>query len=42
MTARNPKAVFATVNQGELLVPNQIARQSICVDGDIGAVLAQL
>lgn len=42
MTAQNPKAVFATINQGEILVPNQIASQSICIDGDIGTVLAQL
>lgn len=42
MTARNPRAVFATVNKGEILVPNQIAKQSICIDADIGAVLRQL
>lgn len=42
MTAKNPHAVFATVNKGEALVPNQIAKQSICIDDDIGAVLRQL
>ena len=42
MTAKNPRAVFAAINKGELLVPNQIVKQSVCIDGDIGTVLRQL
>ncbi len=42
MTAANPKATYACVNYGEALCPKEIARQSICIDGDIGWVLQRL
>ena len=39
MTAQNPRAVYACINQGQAECPREIERQAICVDGDIGAVL---
>ena len=42
MTQQNPKAVYACVNRGEAWAPGEIARRSICMDGDIGEVLTNL
>lgn len=42
MTAQNQNAVYACVNLEEADVPEQIASQSICIDGDIGTVLEEL
>ena len=42
MTAENPKAVYACVNSGETLCPPEIARQSICIRGDIRQVLKDI
>ncbi len=42
MTKQNPKAVYACLNSGEAYCPEEIAEQSICIDGDIGEVLNQL
>ncbi|MBO6236087.1 MAG: Sir2 silent information regulator family NAD-dependent deacetylase, partial [Schwartzia sp.] len=42
MTAENPAAVFATVNQEESYVPKEIESQSISVKGNIREVLALL
>ena len=42
MTARNPKAIYACINQGHAICPGEIERQAICIDGDIGKILAQL
>ena len=42
MTARNPKATYACVNYGEAACPKEIETRSICIDGDIGAVLEAL
>ena len=42
MTARNPDAVYACVNQGQAAAPREILERSICIDGDIGAVLCKL
>ncbi len=42
MTAENPKAVYACVNDGEAVCPKEIAGQSVCIDGDIGGILSQL
>lgn len=42
MTGKNPDAVYACINYGEAVCPEQIRGQSICVDGDIGSVLADL
>ena len=39
MTARNPKAVYACVNQGQAICPKEIENQSVCIDGDIGEIL---
>lgn len=42
MTAENPKAVYACINYSEAVCANEIEKQSICIDGDIGDVLYQL
>ncbi|MCD8157163.1 MAG: Sir2 silent information regulator family NAD-dependent deacetylase, partial [Clostridiales bacterium] len=42
MTARNPKAVYACINQGESMCPNEIKKQAVCIDGDIGNVLKKV
>ena len=41
MTAENPNAVYACVNYGEAICPDEIKRQSVCIDGDIEKVLGQ-
>ena len=41
-TAQNPKAAYACINYGEAFAPNEIAKRSICIDSDIGAVLKKL
>ncbi|MCD8196571.1 MAG: Sir2 silent information regulator family NAD-dependent deacetylase [Lachnospiraceae bacterium] len=42
MTARNPKAVYACVNKGESMCPQEIRNQSLCIDDDIGQVLCKI
>lgn len=42
MTARNPQATYACINRGQAVCPHEIEKQSICIDGDIGEVLARL
>lgn len=42
MTACNSRAVYACINYGEAYAPKDILQQSICIDGDIGAVLDML
>jgi len=42
MTAANPNAAYACVNAGEAFVPSGIARQAICINEDISAVLEAL
>ena len=42
MTAQNPKATYACINLGEAFCPEQILRQSICIDGDIGEAITGL
>ena len=39
MTAKNPKAVYACLNFGEAYAPDEIAGQSICINGDIHEML---
>ena len=39
MTNDNPKAVYACLNYNEAFCPKQIEKQSICLDGDAGAIL---
>ena len=40
MTMANNKAVYACLNYGEAFCPGEIEDRSICIDGDIGEVLA--
>jgi NAD-dependent SIR2 family protein deacetylase len=42
MTAQNPNAVYACLNFGEAYAPDEIAEQSICIDGDIHNILLAL
>ncbi len=42
MTAKNPEATYACINYGEAVCPEQINRQSICIDDDIGAIINKL
>lgn len=42
MTARNPKATYACVNLTEAGAPEEIRARSICIQGDIGAVIQKL
>lgn len=39
MTAQNPNAVYVCINLRESYCPNEIARQSIRLQGDIGNIL---
>ena len=42
MTAKNPKAVYACINYGEALCPDEIVRRSVCIGADIAGVLPLL
>ncbi len=42
MTAKNPKAVYACINNGEAVCPKEIAVQSICMNRDINRVIGDL
>lgn len=42
MTVKNPKAVYACLNFGEAFCPEQIARQSICINSDIEITIRNL
>lgn len=42
MTARNPNAIYACINQSQAECPKEILPQSISMNQDIGSVLAQL
>ena len=42
MTVRNPKAIYACINQGQAVCPQEIEQRSICMDADIGQVLHSL
>ena len=39
MTAQNPNATYACINQGQAVCPPEIETQSICIDSDIGNTL---
>lgn len=39
MTAKNPDAIYACINQGQAVCPPEIERRSVCVNADIGQVL---
>lgn len=42
MTAQNPKAIYACVNQGESITTRGLEDQSILLDADISSVLSEL
>lgn len=42
MTARNPNAVYACLNFSEAYAPDEIAKQSILISGDIHEVLSKI
>lgn len=39
MTAKNPNATYACVNNGQAVCPNEIRHKSICINGDISNVI---
>ena len=42
MTAKNPKAVYACINQGQAVCPEEIKARAICLNADMEEVLKQL
>ncbi|MCM1304762.1 MAG: Sir2 silent information regulator family NAD-dependent deacetylase [Lachnospiraceae bacterium] len=42
MAAGNRKAVYACLNKGEAVCPDEIKKQAICIDGDIGEIVEKL
>ena len=42
MTAENPNATYACLNYGEACAPDAIRDRSICINGDIQRILAEL
>lgn len=42
MTAKNPNAIYACINQGQAVCPQEIQQQSICINADIGSALRGL
>ena len=42
MTAKNPNAIYACVNRGKADCPQEIGERAVCVDADIGDVVAML
>ena len=42
MTAQNPRATYACINQGEAVTMKGLKVQSVLLDADIGAVLSEL
>lgn len=40
MTAKNPNATCVCINQGQAVCPQEIDRQPICIDMDIGDTLS--
>ena len=42
MTAQNPNAVYACINNGEAVCPKSLDRQAVCIYNDIGTVLPGL
>ena len=39
MTYANPNAVYACINRGQAVCPEEIEKRAICIDGDVGEVL---
>ena len=42
MTSKDPKATYACINRGQAVCPQEIERQSICINGDIDEILSCL
>ncbi len=42
MTAKNPNAIYACINQRQAVCPQEIERQTICIDADIDTVLHKI
>ena len=42
MTAKNPNATYICINQGQAVCPQEVERQSVCINADIGQVLQSL
>ena len=42
MTAKNPNATYVCINQGQAVCPQEIERQSVCINADIGQVLQSM
>ena len=42
LTAQNKRATYACINYGEAFCPEQIQKQSICLNDDIGNVLSAI
>ena len=42
MTAKNPNAIYACINQGQAVCPPEIEQRSICMNADIGQILQNL
>ena len=42
MTAKNPNAIYACINHGQAMCPQEIERQAICIGADIDTVLHKI
>ncbi len=42
MTVKNPDAAYACINQGQAACPQEIERQSVCINADIDTVLQKM
>ena len=42
MTFQNPKATYACINYGEAVCLDEIKRQAICINADIGSILERM
>lgn len=42
MTAKNPNAIYACINQGQAACPQKIEQRSICMNADIGQILQSM
>ena len=40
MAAKNPNATYVCINQGQAMCPQEMDRQAICIDADIGTTLS--
>ena len=42
MTAKNPNAIYACINQGQAVCPQEIQQRSICINADIAPIISSL